>query len=139
MSTEQNKAVVLRFIEEVQNQHHLDVIDEVYSPNFINHNAQAGQAGIEGTKAFFGMMFAAFPDMHFTVNMMVAEGDLVATYKTFHGTQLGVFMGTPPTGRQVTVDVMDILAVHEGKITDHWTVDDSLGMLRQLGLIPEPG
>ena len=139
MSLAENKALVRRFIEVVQNQHNLAAIDELYSPDFVDHSGNADLHGIEGAKAFFGMMFAAFPDMHFKIRMQLAEGDQVMTYKTFHGTQQGPFMGIPPTGKQVAVDVIDILTIKDGKIAEHWTVSDMLSMLQQLGVIPAPG
>jgi predicted ester cyclase len=83
------------------------------------------------------MMFAAFPDMHFTILQQIAEGDQVMTYKSFHGTHQGTFMGIPASGKQVSFEVMDILTIHQGKITDHWTVADFLSMLQQIGAVRE--
>ncbi len=136
MSLQENKALVLRFIKDVQNQHDLAVIDELYNPDFVDHSGMSESSGIDGTKAFFTMMFAAFPDMHMEIHQMLAEGDQVMTYKTFHGTHQGPFMSILPTGKQVSVDVMDILTIKEGKITEHWTVTDMLGLLQQLGVVP---
>ncbi len=138
MSLQENKALVRRFVEKVQNQHNLAEIDELYSPNFVDHSGPSNPPGIEGVKAFFTMMFTAFPDMHFIIRQQLAEGDQVATHKTFFGTHLGTFMGIPPTGNQVSVEVMDILTIHEGKFTDHWSVGDFLSMLQQLGVVPAP-
>ena len=138
MSIQENKALVCRFIEKVQNQHNLAEIDALYSPNFIDHSGPVNPQGIEGLKMFFTMMFTAFPDMHFTILKQIAEGDQVMTYKVFHGTHQGIFMGIPPTGNQVSVEVMDILTIHEGKITEHWTVADYLGMMQQIGAVTTP-
>lgn len=138
MSIQENKALVRCFIEEVQNQHNLNAIDALFSPDFIDHSGKTPLPGVEAAKGFFATMFTAFPDMHFTIQRMLAEGDQVATHKTFHGTHRGPFMGIQPSGKQVTIEVMDIVTVQDGKITDHWTVDDALGMLQQLGVIPVP-
>ncbi len=138
MAIQENKTLVLRFVDEVQNQHNLAAIDALFSPDFIDHSDMTGSSGIEGTKAFFTMMFAAFPDMHFTVLQQLAEGDRVMTYKTFHGTHLGPFMGIPATGRQVTTDVIDICSVEDGKLAEHWTVTDLLSLLQQLGVVQMP-
>ncbi len=138
MSLQENKALVCRFVEEVQNQHNLAAIDELFSPGFVDHSASSGLNGIEGTKLFFTMMFAAFPDMHFTILQQLAEGDRVMTHKTFHGTHQGTFMGNPASGKQVSIEVIDILTIHEGKITDHWTVADFLSMLQQIGAVTAP-
>ena len=139
MSLEDNKALVRRFVEEVQNQHNLDAINELFSPDFVDHSGNPNLPGIEGIKMLFKMMFAAFPDMHFTIHVQLAECDQVMTYKTFHGTHQGHFMGILPTGKQVAVDVIDILTIMDGKIIEHWTISDMLGMLQQLGAIPIPG
>lgn len=136
MSLEENKALVRRFVEQVENHHDLDVIDELFSPDFVDHSGLSSSPGIEGTKAFFTMMFAAFPDMHFTVRQQLAEDDRVMTYKTFHGTHQGHFMGIPPSGKQVSFDNIDIMTVKEGKIIEHWTVGDMLSLMTQLGVVP---
>jgi steroid delta-isomerase-like uncharacterized protein len=138
MSLEENKALVRRFVDEVQNQHNLAAIDELFSPDFADHSGTLNQPGPEGSKAFFGMMFSIFPDMHITILRQLAEGDQVLTHKKFEGTQMGTFMGIPATGKHVSIEVMDILTIRDGKITDHWTVGDFLSMLMQLGAVPAP-
>jgi steroid delta-isomerase-like uncharacterized protein len=133
MSIEENKALVRRFVEEVQCQHNLAAIDELLSLDFVDHDSPDG-VGRAAARRFFTMMFAAYPDMRFTIRQQIAEGDKVLTYKTFHGTHLGPFMGIAPTGRAVNIDVMDILTVTDGKITEHWSVADNLGMMQQIGV-----
>jgi predicted ester cyclase len=80
--------------------------------------------------------FRAFPDLSAEVRHMVAEGDLVATYKTFTGTHAGEFMGIPATGRRATFDAFDLLRLRGGKVVDHWVVMDAAGLMRQLGVMP---
>ncbi len=138
MSLEQNKAVVRHFVEEVQNQHNLAALDELVSPDFVDHSGTTSPPNLEGTKAFFAMMFTAFPDMRFEVRLQLAEGDKVVTYKTFHGTHQGPFMGIPATGKEVAFDNIDILTVIDGKITEHWAVGDMLSLMQQLGVVPAP-
>jgi steroid delta-isomerase-like uncharacterized protein len=138
MSLEENKALVRRFVEEVQCRHNLAALDELYSPDFVDRSGMTDPPNLESVRRFFGGMFAAFPDMRFTIRQQIAEGDKVVTHKTFHGTHLGPFMGIPATGKAVTIDVMDIYTVIGGRITEHWTVGDMLGMLQQLGVAPEP-
>jgi steroid delta-isomerase-like uncharacterized protein len=132
MSIEENKALVRRWVEEVQCQHNLAAIDDLLAPDFVDYSTP-GAVGRGAVRQFFSMMFAAFPDMRFTVRQQIAEGDKVLTYKTFHGTHLGPFNGIAPTGRSVNVDVMDILTVTGGQIAEHWTVADYLSMMQQLG------
>ena len=138
MSLEQNKALVRRFVEEVQNQHNLDALDELLSPDFVDHSGMSSPPNLKGARSFFTMMFAAFPDMRFEIRQQLAEGDRVMTYKTFHGTHRGPFMGIPATGKEVTFDNIDIMTVTEGKITEHWTVGDMLRLMQQLGVVPAP-
>jgi steroid delta-isomerase-like uncharacterized protein len=136
MSLQENKALVRRFVEEVQNQHNLAALDELLSPNFVDHSGGGRPPNLEGTRAFFAMMFAAFPDMHFTIQQQLAEGDKVMTFKTFHGTHRGSFRGIPATGRKVTFDSIDIMTVANGKITEHWAVADRFSLMQQLGVVP---
>ena len=138
MSLEENKTVVRRFVEEMQNQHNLDLIDELFSPNFVDYSGRTPPPSFEKLKPFFAFMFSAFPDLHFTIQQQLAEGDQVMTYKIFHGTHLGDFMGIPPTGKQVVFDNIDIFTVKDGKLTEHWTVGDMLSLMQQLGAIPAP-
>jgi steroid delta-isomerase-like uncharacterized protein len=138
MSLEENKALIRRFVEEVQCQHNLAALDELFSPDFVDHSGMTNPPTLEGSRQFFSMMFAAFPDMRFVIRQQIAEGDKVLTHKTLQGTQLGPFMGIPATGKAVAVDVMDIFTVAGGKITEHWTVGDMLGMMQQLGVVPGP-
>ena len=85
------------------------------------------------------MFRQAFPDSYSAIEVMIAEGDKVATRKTFYGTHQGEFMGIPPTGRQVSIALIDIVRVADGKVMEHWSMGDSLGMMQQLGVIPQPG
>ena len=138
MSLQENKALVGRFVEEVQNEHNLAALDELFGPDMIDHSGMSDPPNLEGTRAFFTMMFAAFPDMHFTIRQQLAEGHKVMTFKTFHGTHLGPFMGMPATGNKVAFDNIDIVTVKEGRITEHWAVGDMLSLMQQLGAVPGP-
>jgi predicted ester cyclase len=99
--SEENKAVALRYLEEAINQRNLDVLDDIFSPKFVDHTAVPGQApGIEGLKQFFAMMRAGFPDFSASVEDLFAEGDSVAIRFTFRGTHQGEFMDiSPPANR----------------------------------------
>lgn len=133
MSLLENKAVVRRFVEEVQCQHNLAALDELFSPDFCDYSGMTNPPTREGSRQFFAMMSATFPDMRFTIIQQIAEGDKVLTHKTFHGTQRGPFMGIPATGKEVGFEVMDIMTVRDGQIAEHWMVGDMLGLMQQLG------
>ncbi len=134
---ERNKAVVRRFIEEVQNNKNMDLFDELNAEDFVNLSAPPGMpSDREGGKMFLGGFLAAFPDSQVTVDDMIAEGDRVATKKTFRGTHTGDFMGIPPTGNRVTLQYVDILRLRDGQIIEHWLSMDQLSFMQQLGVIP---
>ena len=118
-------------------QENLAAIDEFITPNHVDHTLPPFLPTTpEGTKQAIGMFLTAFPDLHLTVEDMIAEGDKVVTRFTSRGTQTGAFMGMPPTGKQVTVSSIVIARIADGKIVEEWGLDDQMGMLQQLGVIP---
>jgi len=139
MSTEENKAVVRRFFEETS-RGNLDVLDELMSEKYVDHNLPPGlPPGREGQRRLIRSYLQAFPDLRFTIEELIAEGDKVVTRGRYQGTQHGELMGIPPTGKQVTVALIDIVRLADGKLVEHWIEADNLGLLQQLGalLIPE--
>jgi predicted ester cyclase len=140
MSTEDNKALVRRFYEEVINKKKTAAIDEFIDPNQVDHAAPPGiPGGIEGAKQVIAMYLTAFPDLHFTVEDMIAEGDKVVARITARGMHQGTFMSIPPTGKQVTVTAIEIIRIAGSKFVEHWMELDALGLLQQLGAVPAPG
>jgi len=140
VSAEDSKALIRRFVDEVQSGGNTDLKDEICSAEFVNHSAPPGlPADREGIRILTTMFKGAFPDSYFTVEDMIAEGDKVVTRKTFHGTHEGEFMSIPPSGRIVNVSLIDVVRISDGKVVEHWSVGDDLGMMQQLGVIPKPG
>ncbi len=140
MSLEENKAIELRFHEEVVNKGNLAIIDELVAANFVQHDAPPGlSADREGMKQFFAMAHSAFPDFHSTLEDMFAEGDKVVQRFTARGTHKGEWMGIAPTGKQITISGIAIHRITDGKIVEGWTSMDMLGALQQLGVVPPPG
>ena len=134
---DRNKAVVRRFIEEVQNQKDWGVFDELNASDFVNLSAPPGvPSDLEGGKMYLGAFVNAFPDSHVTVDEMIAEGDLVATKKTMTGTHTGEFNGIAPTGKRVEIQYVDFLRLRDGQIVEHWLSMDQLSFMQQLGVIP---
>ncbi len=137
VSAEDNKALVRRVVDEVQSGGNIDLIDEICSSEFVNHSIPPGiPPDCEGLKILTAMFRGAFPDSYFTVEDMVAEGEKVATRKTFHGTHEGEFMGIPPSGRAVSMGLIDIVRISDGRVVEHWSMGDTLGLMQQLGVIP---
>lgn len=137
--SEANKAAVRRMVDELQNQHRLERMEEFFEPDFINHvehgEQPAGLNAVQRARLAFGQLFAAFPDMRCTILDQVAEGDKVVTHKLFSGTHQGDFMGLAPTGRQIEFAVIDILRLKEGKVAEHWAVQDRMALMQQLGML----
>jgi steroid delta-isomerase-like uncharacterized protein len=139
MSTEENKALARRYIEEVFNQKNLATVDELNTPDFVLHNASMTIQGLEAYKQFLSMYLAAFPDAQTTIEDMLAEGDLVAERVTIRSTHKGDYMGIPPTGKQATVTAIYIIRFANGKGVEVWANSDDLGAMQQLGVIPSMG
>ena len=140
MSTEENKAIVSRFFEEVFNKKNLAFLDEYATPDSVDHNLLPGMpAGLEGSRQFISMFLTAFPDLHAHLEDIVAEGDKVVTRTTYHGTNTGSLMGMPATGKAVSSSSIDITRLANGKSVEHWGLIDMLGLLQQMGVVPMPG
>lgn len=139
MTEEKYKALNRRFVEEVVNQGNFDAIDELIDPGVVDHAVPPGfPTGREGTKQFVSMTRSAFPDLHLTIEDMIAEGDKVVERGTWNGTHEGEFMGIPATGRRVTVSQVDITRVADGRMVEHWGQLDTLELMRHLGVVSPP-
>ncbi len=128
-----NKARQQALVETLQNRGELGRVAEFVSVDVVDHSKAPGLPdGVEGVKAVLGMIRQAFPDHDAKVTHMIAEGDLVATYKTFTGTNLGPLFGAPPTGKRATIRVMDFVRYRDGKVAEHWNIVDMAGLMQQL-------
>lgn len=140
MGTQENKANARRFLEEVMNRGNVSVIDEMAGQNFEDHSAPPGvPAGNEGFKVFVTMFRTAFPDLHYTIDDEIAEGDRIVQRTTALGTMKGEFQGMPASGKTATWSEIHITRFENGKAVEHWGVVDQLGMLAQLGFAQAPG
>ncbi|MCI0391732.1 MAG: ester cyclase [Acidobacteria bacterium] len=138
MSTEENKTVVRRLIEEFWNQGQLSVADELYSTDAVHRDPVTPDlgSGPESIKQLRTLYGTSFPDQQFTVDDLVAEGDKVVLRWTVRGTHQGELMGIAPTGQQVTVTGITIYRLANGKIAEEVTSWDAFGLMQQLGAIP---
>ena len=128
-----------RLMEEVLNKKNLAAADEIVAEDFVELDPLPGQEqGREGLKQILSMFFAAFPDLRWTVEEQIAEGDKVVSRFTWRGTHKGEFLGISPTGGQVTVKGVVIDRVVEGQFVESRILMDNLGMMQQLGVIPAP-
>ena len=141
MSTEENRAVALRELEELYNQGgNLDAAEEIYTPDFVGHEPAVGDIrGVEGAKQFAASMRQAFPDLSCTVEDQVAEGDKVVTRWSARGTHQGETEDLgPATGNRMEITGISIERFSDGKVAESWDNYDAMGMMQQLGLVPEP-
>ena len=135
--SEENKAFFQQFID-AMNAKDVTIIDRLMSADFVDHNLLPGQApGPQGMKDMMSMFFAAFPDLKSTIDLLLAEGDLVTGHMTTEGTHTGDFMGMPGTGKKVSFSEVHTVRIANGKATEHWGLADSMAMMQQLGAIPE--
>ena len=137
--SEENKAIVRRVPEEITSQGRLELIDELFSPDIVDHTfiPELGLTpGREGIRQFISMLRAAFPDIDIKVQDVIAEGDKVVVRNSAQGTQQGEFMGIPPSRKHASWSEIHIVRIADGKIVEHWANVDRLGMLQQLGVVP---
>ena len=133
---EANKALEHRVFDEIWNQGLLDVADEIFAPDAILHIGTDDMQGPEGFKQYVAGYRAAFPDIHWTVEDQVAEGDIVVTRLTGTGTHQGELMGIPATGLPVTATAIATVRIAGGKIQESWSSWDALGLMQQIGVMP---
>jgi len=137
MSTETNKAIVRRYIEQVLNEQRHDLAEEFLTDNMELHGSGL-TPGLEVIKQWHTMFAAAFPDGHTTIDDVVAEEDRVVARTAFNGTHQGEMQGIPATGKSVSIPSITIFRMDNGKIAEGWLVSDNLGMMQQLGVVPAP-
>ena len=139
--SEENREKIRRVLEEAFGQGKLEVIDEIVDANVVCYdpNSETGvMRGAEAMKGSIGWLRSVFPDLTFTVEDQIAEGEKVTTRWTMKGTQQGEFFG-PPTGRLVEISGIQIDRLEGGKLIEEWASYDMLGAMRQVGAIAEPG
>ena len=150
--SEENKRLYRSFVDEIINAHNVDAMDDLIAEDFVDLSPPpAGfdvPPGLAGMKQMMGMLFGAFPDMHSTIEDLVAEGDKVVGYMTTTGTDkvvgymtttgthTGDFIGIPATNRKVSFKEVHAVRIVNGKAVEHWGLSDDLGMMQQLGVIP---
>lgn len=139
MSAE-NKTVVRRYFEEVWNQRKLEVLDQIIAPQAVNHDPASPDfgKGPEAARKLVQMYLNAFPDSRFTILDMIAEGDRVVARWRAEGTHQGELAGIAPTGRRCIAEGTLTARISGGKMAETWDMWDALGLMRQIGAVPEP-
>jgi len=140
MTTETNKAVMGRFVEFI-NTASEKLSEELISPDAVFHvpGRSEPMRGPAGYLAIIGMMRGGFPDIQWTLEEVIAEGDMVAARFTMRGTHRGAFFGVPPTGKTIAVQAMNFYRLSGGQFVEERGQPDLLGLLQQIGAVPTPG
>lgn len=138
MSETENKQMVRRYYEEVLMGGRVDLLDSMARADHIEHNPFPGHGqGLEGLRQRVKTLRSAFKQQ-FTLEFLIAEGDKVAVFWTTHGTHVGEFNGLPATGKNYSIQGIDIHQFREGRMAEHWDVVDIYGFLIQVGAVPAP-
>jgi steroid delta-isomerase-like uncharacterized protein len=134
------KAFVRRFNDEVMSQGKVEVLDEIVADDFVEHQEFPGmRPGKAGLYDFVKMIREAFPDLEVETLAVAADGDEVWCHSQCSGTHKGDFAGIPATGKKVSIAMFDRIRIRDGKAVEHWGVSDDMGMMTQIGAIPEMG
>ena len=137
MATHQAQSAIRRVFEEAFNQGNLAVVDELLAPDYLAHNAFGGAPnGPQGLKLLITMFRNAFTDLNCTIEDEIYEGNRCAARWTMRGTHKGLFMGNPPTGKQMQAQGNIFVRFEAGMIVEYWMLIDQFGLLQQLGIIP---
>jgi len=131
--TEKNKEVVKRYNREVIEQENVTSAKELLDGKFVNHSAPEGQNRTDALIYFFNQMLRpGVPDLKVVIELQVAESDMVTTHKRIYGTQTGTLIGVPATGKAVNIEIIDMMKVQNGKITEHWGVNTLPAVMAEL-------
>ena len=131
------KSLVRRNTLEVQSGGNFELFDELFADDFLDHTPQPNCTPDKaGALGLYKTLRAAFPDFHADIHWQRVDGDVVTTFKTYHGTHQGAMFGIAPTGRKIHFETVDAMRVQNGKITEHWGVANLFSLLQQLGAWP---
>lgn len=136
-----NREIGRRVLEEMWGEGRLELADELYAPDYVDHASRGPEPGTvvgpDGIKNAVRMFRAAFPDLTYKVEEVMAERDLVMARFSARGTHRGAFLGVEPSGREISYTGTDINRITDRRIVESWVHYDALGLLEQLGLVPE--
>ena len=140
--SEENEALVRRYFEEIWDKGNLDVIDELFTTDFVRHGPTGTEGEVRGLEEFkdlVRMYRSAIPDLQAPIEDLIAEGDRVVSRWRTRGTHQGELMGNAPTGNQASVTGIIIDRISGGKIEEEWADYDTLHLMQQIGAVPQPG
>jgi steroid delta-isomerase-like uncharacterized protein len=138
MGVQENRVVVRRFIDEIFVKGHVEAVDKLVTADFTPHSWGAMAPGAESLKQAIKQVFAGLADVSMKIDDMIAEDDKVAVRLTARATHTGPFMGLPASGKSYSISETHIFHMRDGRVAEHWRDGDMLGLMRQLGALPEP-
>jgi steroid delta-isomerase-like uncharacterized protein len=136
------KQLIRRFVEELWNERRLDVADAIFAKDCVTHQLRSGAPadavprGPQAIKEHVAGWISSFPDLRFSVEQMLSEGDRVVMQLRMEGTHQGAWMGIPASGKKIQIGMFTVHRVAQGKIVEDWVLVESLGFLQQLGVVP---
>jgi steroid delta-isomerase-like uncharacterized protein len=136
------KQLVSRFVEQLWNERRLDVADAIFATDCVTHQLRSGvpvdavPRGPQAMKVHIAGWIASFPDLRFSIEQMLGEGDCVVMQLLMEGTHQGPWMGIPASGKKMQIRMVTIHRVVKGKIVEDWVLVESLGFFEQLGVVP---
>ena len=136
------KQLINRFVEELWNERRLEVADAIFAKDCVTHQLRSGgpadavRRGPEAIKEHVTGWIASFPDLRFTIEQILSEGDRVVMLLLMEGTHQGAWMGIPASGRKMQIRMFTVHRVVQGKIVEDWVLVESLGIFQQLGVVP---
>ncbi|HEY3229817.1 MAG TPA: ester cyclase [Roseiflexaceae bacterium] len=137
MSTEENKAIVRRMTEEFYNQGNVELAEDFFADTYVHHDSASPHVrDRDGLKQVLRAFLDGCPDLHITIDQLLAEGDTVTKRWTYHATHTGDLSGLPPTGKRITMSGLELFRLEGGKIVECWLGYDNLSLMQQLGVIP---
>jgi steroid delta-isomerase-like uncharacterized protein len=139
---ENNKQIIIRFVEELWNQRKLEIAEEIFDNDCHTYQLQSGVANASSPRGpviirqHISEWLSGFPDLIFTIEQMIAEEDRVSTLLVMDGTHTGQWLGIPPSGKRINIRMMTIHRIRSGIIIEDWVIVESLGFFQQLGILP---
>jgi steroid delta-isomerase-like uncharacterized protein len=136
------KQLINRFVEELWNERRLDVADAIFDKDCVTHQLRSGvpvdavPRGPEAIKGHIADWIASFPDLRFSIEQMLSEGDRVVMQLLMEGTHQHAWLGIPASGKKLQIRIFTVHRVMQGKIVEDWVLVESFGLFQQLGVIP---
>jgi steroid delta-isomerase-like uncharacterized protein len=136
------KQLINRFVQELWNERRFDVADAIFAKDCVTHQLRSGvpadavPRGPQAIKEHVAGWIASFPDLHFSVEQMLSEGDRVVMQLLMEGTHRGAWLGIPPSGKKMQIRMFTVHRIVQGKIVEDWVLVESFGVFQQLGIVP---